>query len=475
MPPVAAPNRRHLRDPRIDVGLAFEQAGAAGHARRPLETDGRGRVAGGSPSNMEAPASCEMARDVSVQGLCSQNIGADIIRADILGGHVPNHDERLNANTPASRQITGVWASVLMHGCLLAAALLSISAPPELERGGETIIPVELLVVGHAEQPERPPQTADLPAPLEVMEPAPPTAPVEAATPPVDPPLADPGPLKNDTALKAEPNTESPSEMAPPSAVSAPQPVEVPQQPVPPSTRTETLETPPLSPVQEPGQMPQEPAQEKAPAVAAQPAMEPKPAVAPNKRGGAADAPASPQPPVSPQAFSQDAVRPPATRASPTASAPRAATAAAQALRTSPPRPATEQRRAAAKATDDRPSKRSSTAQAAAQRGGTGGSAATAGAGEVASWRARVLAHLARFKTYPEWARDQGVEGRATVAFTLTRGGQATSVSLAASSGSGILDQATLAMVRRATPFPAMPEGGPASMSFTAAIRYDLR
>lgn len=98
-----------------------------------------------------------------------------------------------------------------------------------------------------------------------------------------------------------------------------------------------------------------------------------------------------------------------------------------------------------------------------------------AGVAEVASWRARVLAHLARHKTYPDWARDQGVEGRASVAFTLDRSGQVTFVSLASSSGSTILDQATLAMVRRATPFPPMPDGGPASMSFTAAIRYDLR
>jgi protein TonB len=50
-----------------------------------------------------------------------------------------------------------------------------------------------------------------------------------------------------------------------------------------------------------------------------------------------------------------------------------------------------------------------------------------------------------------------------------------TALALAGSSGSRLLDQATLAMVRRAAPYPAMPEGGPASMNFTAAIRYDLR
>jgi protein TonB len=99
----------------------------------------------------------------------------------------------------------------------------------------------------------------------------------------------------------------------------------------------------------------------------------------------------------------------------------------------------------------------------------------TAGTAPVANWRSRVLAHLARHKSYPESARDDGIEGRASVAFTLTRTGQVTSVSLAGSSGSAILDRAALAMVRRAEPFPAMPDGGPASMSFTAAIRFDLR
>lgn len=90
----------------------------------------------------------------------------------------------------------------------------------------------------------------------------------------------------------------------------------------------------------------------------------------------------------------------------------------------------------------------------------------------VAAWRQRVLAHLARYKVYPESARERGIRGRTGIAFTLTGSGAVASVSIASSSGAPILDQATLAMVRRAQPFPPNPAGG--SASFTAGVNYNL-
>jgi periplasmic protein TonB len=148
------------------------------------------------------------------------------------------------------------------------------------------------------------------------------------------------------------------------------------------------------------------------------------------------------------------------------------------------------QRRASAESAQPAPSPQRTVAQGRGETGagteqitrqarqaGGGGQAAGASAGlaEIASYRSRILAHLARYKTYPESAQDAGIQGRATVSFTITRSGGVASASLAGSSGAGVLDQATLAMVRRAQPFPAMAAGGPASMSFTAVIRYDLR
>lgn len=92
----------------------------------------------------------------------------------------------------------------------------------------------------------------------------------------------------------------------------------------------------------------------------------------------------------------------------------------------------------------------------------------------IAGYRAQVQAHLARHKRYPESARDRGVEGRTTVSFTLARSGAVVAVSLARSSGSGELDAATLDAVRRASPFPPIPPGGPATMPFTVPLRYGL-
>jgi protein TonB len=108
-------------------------------------------------------------------------------------------------------------------------------------------------------------------------------------------------------------------------------------------------------------------------------------------------------------------------------------------------------------------------------RGGSGGATQSAGTAEIASYRARILAHLARHKTYPTAARSAGIEGRTIVSFTVTRDGNVTGVALAGASGSALLDEATLAMVRRALPFPPMPEGAPSTLTIVTAIRFDLR
>jgi protein TonB len=118
---------------------------------------------------------------------------------------------------------------------------------------------------------------------------------------------------------------------------------------------------------------------------------------------------------------------------------------------------------------------RSQAAPAPSSRGGSGGTTQSAGTAEIASYRARILAHLARHKTYPTAARSAGIEGRTIVSFTVTRDGNVTGVALAGASGSALLDEATLAMVRRALPFPPMPEGAPSTLTIVTAIRFDLR
>lgn len=111
-----------------------------------------------------------------------------------------------------------------------------------------------------------------------------------------------------------------------------------------------------------------------------------------------------------------------------------------------------------------------------AGRAGAGGAAETGGRAAMTSYFARVQAHLSRHRVYPQEARANGISGVARVVFSLGRDGRVLSVSLARGSGHGVLDQAALAMVRRAAPFPPFPPAIAASrLEMGAPIRFDLR
>lgn len=111
----------------------------------------------------------------------------------------------------------------------------------------------------------------------------------------------------------------------------------------------------------------------------------------------------------------------------------------------------------------------------ASARGGSGGTGTLAGTAAMSSYRTRVVAHLTRYKTYPDAAQDRGVTGRNAVTITLDRAGRVSGSGLSSGSGHSLLDAATLAAVRRAQPFPPIPDGGPASFTVTISLRYDLR
>lgn len=111
----------------------------------------------------------------------------------------------------------------------------------------------------------------------------------------------------------------------------------------------------------------------------------------------------------------------------------------------------------------------------ASSRGGTGGRAAVAGSAAMTSFRSRLVAHLTRYKNYPEQAQERGIGGRNAVTITLSREGRVISTALTSASGHSILDQATMAAVRRAQPFPTIPEDGPTTFSVTIGLNYALR
>jgi protein TonB len=126
-----------------------------------------------------------------------------------------------------------------------------------------------------------------------------------------------------------------------------------------------------------------------------------------------------------------------------------------------------ERKRIAAR-TDERTRERESGAPSS-----QGSNGAVGRAGSTFNYSGQVSAHLQRYKQYPSDARSRGDTGRATVSFSLDGGGRVTSVRLARSSGVSSLDQEVQAMVRRASPFPAPPDGR--SQSFSVPIGFGLR
>src|SRR5262249_21755614 len=79
-----------------------------------------------------------------------------------------------------------------------------------------------------------------------------------------------------------------------------------------------------------------------------------------------------------------------------------------------------------------------------------------------ANWQSSLVAHINRYKRYPAAARAHKLEGIVSVEFSLDRSGQILSARVAHSSGSPILDEEAVALLRRAAPFPSPPQEVPA-------------
>lgn len=92
----------------------------------------------------------------------------------------------------------------------------------------------------------------------------------------------------------------------------------------------------------------------------------------------------------------------------------------------------------------------------------------------TSNYKGKVVARLRRAKRYPSQARRRSLEGTAHVAFTISRSGAVSGIRLTRSSGHGLLDQAALDMVRRASPMPKFPAGITApAMSLQVPVRFD--
>jgi periplasmic protein TonB len=126
------------------------------------------------------------------------------------------------------------------------------------------------------------------------------------------------------------------------------------------------------------------------------------------------------------------------------------------------------------KAKQDRPARTASTEPTAT--GPRASAASGVGPGRShndTNYRGLVAAHLARHKRFPADARARGDQGTATVSFSLDGGGRVTRVSLNRGTGFAALDQEVQGMVRRASPFPAPPDGR--GMSFTVPVSFRIQ
>ena len=109
----------------------------------------------------------------------------------------------------------------------------------------------------------------------------------------------------------------------------------------------------------------------------------------------------------------------------------------------------------------------------AAGRGGPGAEPAAKEA--EADWYSLISAHLERNKRYPREAKAAGEQGTPVVRFSVDRRGRVTAIAIATSSGHDKLDRATLDLLRRVSPLPAMPKAmGRDSVTISLPIEYSL-
>lgn len=89
-----------------------------------------------------------------------------------------------------------------------------------------------------------------------------------------------------------------------------------------------------------------------------------------------------------------------------------------------------------------------------------------------ATWEARLLAHLEKFRRYPARARSAKQQGVVQIRFRMDRAGHVLSAEIARKSGFFALDQAALATLRRAEPLPAIPEALPDEVELTVPVEF---
>lgn len=99
---------------------------------------------------------------------------------------------------------------------------------------------------------------------------------------------------------------------------------------------------------------------------------------------------------------------------------------------------------------------------------------AGSGAAANSNYKGKVRAKIARSTQMPSKAKRLGISGRAQVQFVITSSGAAQNIVVASSAGNPMLDEAAVSAVRRASPFPRMPDGM-TQLDITVPIIFNVK
>jgi protein TonB len=92
------------------------------------------------------------------------------------------------------------------------------------------------------------------------------------------------------------------------------------------------------------------------------------------------------------------------------------------------------------------------------------------------AWQKRLLAHIGRFRQYPEAARATRLQGEILVAFRIDGAGAVSELRVVRPSGHAPLDNAALDVIRRAAPMPKPPEIFAATpLDLMLPLRFSLK
>ncbi len=90
-------------------------------------------------------------------------------------------------------------------------------------------------------------------------------------------------------------------------------------------------------------------------------------------------------------------------------------------------------------------------------------------------FQADLLAHIERYRRYPEEARREQEQGVVMVGFAMGRKGDLLDLWVDKSSGFAALDAEALSTLKRAQPLPLIPKGLPDELEIVLPVSFALR